>query len=168
MKDITFAIITISDRSSQGERPDLSGPALVEYIHSQQGLVKFTSIIPDEIGRIKSELSFLSANPEIQIILTSGGTGLSPRDVTPQATLEVADVIVPGISEYIRYRSIEFTLHAMLSRGVCVVKNQSLIINLPGSPKGALESLQMVEAILPHAIAQLRNLPNAQDHTLKH
>lgn len=167
MKGIHFAVITISDRSSRGERPDQSGPALVEYIHSREGQVKFTSIIPDEIDRIKSELSTLSDNPDVQIILTSGGTGLSPRDVTPQATLGVADVIVPGISEYIRTRSVEFTMHAMLSRAVCVVKNHCLIINLPGSPKGALESLQMVETILPHAVAQLRNLSNAQDHTLK-
>jgi molybdopterin adenylyltransferase len=166
MKDLVFAVLTISDRSSRGEREDTSGPALVEYINRKGGKVKYTNIIADEKDWIKRELIMHSDDEEIQVILTTGGTGLSPRDVTPEATVEIADYIIPGICEYIRKCSLEITLHGMLSRAVCVVRNHCLIINLPGSPKGAVENLQFIESVLPHAIAQLRNLPVSQDHKL--
>ena len=164
MKHLSFAVITISDRSARGERQDLSGPALIDYIQSRGGLVKFSGILPDEKDIIKNELRLLSDDPGIHVILTTGGTGLTPRDVTPQASLEVGDYEVPGICEHIRAKSSEITLHALLSRAVCVVRNQCLILNLPGSPKGALESLQIIESVLHHSVSQLRGLPDSQDH----
>ena len=100
----------------------------------------------------------------VDIILTTGGTGVSPRDVTPEATLSIAERLIPGIHEYIRSRSIQITPHAMLSRAIAAIRRQTIIINLPGSPKGAVESLEFVQNILPHAVAQLRGLPSAQDH----
>ena len=164
MKELRFAIITISDRSSRGERPDSSGPALADYIKSKGGMIKSQSIIPDDFERIKTELITLSDDPEIDIILTTGGTGVSPRDVTPEATLAIAERLIPGIHEYIRSRSIQITPHAMLSRAIAAIRKQTIIINLPGSPKGAVESLEFVQNILPHTVAQLRGLPSAQDH----
>jgi len=166
MTILCFAILTISDRSSKGERKDLSGPALVDFIVSRGWHVKYTSIIPDEKEWIKRELLMHSDDPEIHIILTTGGTGLTLRDVTPDATLEVGESVIPGISEFIRMKSSGNTMHALLSRAVCVQRNRCLILNLPGSPRGAVESLSLIVDILPHAIAQLRGLDNAQDHHL--
>ncbi len=167
MKELRFAIITISDRSSRGERPDTSGPALVDYLKSKGGMICYQSIIPDDFETIKKELITLSDNPDIDVILTTGGTGISPRDVTPEATLSIAERLIPGIHEYIRSKSIQITAHAMLSRATAAIRNQTIIINLPGSPKGAVESLEFVQNILPHAVAQLRGLPAAQDHKPK-
>ncbi len=164
MKELRFAIVTVSDRSSRGERPDASGPALVDFIKSKGGMISYQSIIPDDFEHIKSELITLSDNPNIDIILTTGGTGVSPRDVTPEATLSIAEKQIPGIHEYIRSKSMQITAHAMLSRAVAVIRKQTIIINLPGSPKGAVESLEFVQNILPHTVAQLRGLPTAQDH----
>jgi molybdenum cofactor synthesis domain-containing protein len=161
-----FAILTISDRSSKGEREDLSGPALVDFIRTRGWQVKYTSIIPDEKEWIKRELLMHSDDPGIHVILTTGGTGLTIRDVTPEATLEVGESVIPGISEFIRMKSAEKTMHALLSRAVCVQRNRCLILNLPGSPRGAVESLSLIADVLPHAIAQLRGLDNSQDHTV--
>lgn len=164
MKDLRFAIITVSDRSSRGERPDTSGPALADYIKSKDGMIKYQSIIPDDFERIKTELTTLSDDPEVDIILTTGGTGVSSRDVTPEATLSIAERLIPGIHEYIRAKSMQITAHAMLSRAIAAIRKQTIIINLPGNPKGAVESLDFVQNILPHAVAQLRGLSSAQDH----
>jgi molybdopterin adenylyltransferase len=164
MKDLRFAIITVSDRSSRGERPDASGPALVDYINSKGGMIKYQSIIPDDFERIKTELTTLSDDQDVDIILTTGGTGVSPRDMTPEATLAISERTIPGINEYIRSRSIQITPHAMLSRAVAVIRKQTIIINLPGSPQGAVESLGFVQNTLPHAVAQLRDLSFAQEH----
>ena len=164
MKGLRFAILTISDRSSRGERPDASGPALVDFIESRDGIIKYQNVIPDDMQRIQAELITLSDNSDIDIILTTGGTGVSKRDVTPEATLEIAERLIPGINEYIRAKSIQITSHAMLSRGIAAIRKQSIIINLPGSPKGAVESLEFIENILPHAVAQLRDLSSAQNH----
>jgi molybdopterin adenylyltransferase len=164
LKELRFAIITVSDRSSRGERPDSSGPALVDFIKSKGGMIKSQSIIPDDLERIKIELIMLSDDPDIDIILTTGGTGVSPRDVTPEATLSITDRLIPGIHEYIRSKSIQITPHAMLSRAIAAIRKQTIIINLPGSPKGAVESLEFVQNILPHAVAQLRGLTSAEDH----
>ena len=119
MKELRFAIITISDRSSRGERPDSSGPALADYIKSKSGMISYQSIIPDDFERIKTELITLSDDPDIDIILTTGGTGVSPRDVTPEATLAIAERLIPGIHEYIRSRSIQITPHAIVVTRHC-------------------------------------------------
>jgi molybdenum cofactor synthesis domain-containing protein len=164
----SFAVLTISDRSSRGEREDLSGPALVEFILARGWQVKYTAVIPDEKEWIKRELLMHSDDPSIHVILTTGGTGLTHRDVTPEATLEVGEAVIPGITEFIRMKSSEKTMHALLSRAVCVQRNRCIILNVPGSPRGAVESLSLVADILPHAIAQLRDLENSQDHTVHH
>jgi molybdopterin adenylyltransferase len=164
MKDLRFAVITVSDRSSRGERPDTSGPALVDMIKSRGGNVTHQVIIPDDHDLIMQELKLLSDTNRCDIILTTGGTGVSPRDVTPEATRDISDKIIPGIGEYIRMRSLQITPHAMLSRGIAAIRNKTIIINLPGSPKGATESLEFVASVLGHAVAQIQNLPTAQDH----
>ncbi len=167
MNNLRFAVLTISDRSSRGERPDTSGPALSEYIQSKGGKISCYKIIPDDFDAIKIELTRLCETDTCDIILTTGGTGVTSRDVTPEATTAVIEKPIPGISEHIRFCSMEITHHAMLSRGVAGICNRSIIINLPGSPKGAVESLGFVQGILPHAIAQLHNLPNSQEHTIQ-
>ena len=162
MKDLRFAIITVSDRSSRGERPDTSGPALVDYIKSKDGMIKYKSIIPDDFERIKAELTTLSDDPEVDIILTTGGTGVSSRDVTPEATLSIAERLIPGIHEYIRSKSMQITAHAMLSRAIAAIRKQTIIINLPGSPKGAVENFQTVMPVLSHAVQLLKDDPGAE------
>lgn len=164
MKDLRFAVITISDRSSRGERPDTSGPALVEMIRSRGGNVTHQVIIPDDHDLIMQEIKLLSDTNRCDIVLTTGGTGVSARDVTPEATKDISEKIIPGIGEYIRMKSLQITPHAMLSRGIAAIRNKTLIINLPGSPKGATESLDFISSILHHAIAQIQDLPTSQDH----
>lgn len=165
MRNLRFAVLTISDRSARGERPDTSGPALTEYIESKGGATSHYRIIPDDKIAIKTELIKLCENADCDIILTSGGTGITPRDVTPEATIEIIEKPIPGISEHIRTSSMQITPHAMLSRGVAGICKGTLIVNLPGSPKGAVESLSFIQSILPHAVAQIQNLPNSQNHT---
>jgi len=164
MNTLTFAVITVSDRSSRGERPDTSGPAICNFIEEHGSVVGYNAIIPDEQTRIQEELIKLCAQPEIDVILTSGGTGVAERDVTPEATREVSEKLIPGIAEYIRAKSILITPHAMLSRGIAGIREKKIIINLPGSPKGAVESLSFVFDILQHTVAQIKNLASAQDH----
>ncbi len=165
MRNLRFAVLTISDRSSRGERPDTSGPALTEYIESKGGVISHFRIIPDDKIDIKTELIKLCENADCDIILTTGGTGITPRDVTPEATIEIIEKLIPGISEHIRTSSMQITPHAMLSRGVAGICRGTLIVNLPGSPKGAVESLSFIHDILPHAVAQIQNLSNSQNHT---
>ncbi|MBI9034937.1 MAG: molybdopterin adenylyltransferase [Bacteroidales bacterium] len=159
MKTIQIAIITVSDRSSKGEREDSSGPLLVKLAEEQGWNVIFKIIIPDEIPEIKKTLIEICDNTETDIILTTGGTGFTPRDVTPEATLSIIEKETPGISEAMRFESLKITPHAMLSRGVCGIRGNSLIINLPGSPKAAKENFNVVLPVLPHAIELIRNSP---------
>ena len=148
---ITTAILTISDKGSQGKRDDYSGPAIEEWVSSKGYELSYKKIIPDEIEIIKNEL-LSCCSRHINLILTTGGTGLSSRDVTPEATKAVIDKEVPGFSEIMRSKSFEITPHAVLSRGVSGIKDNSLIINLPGSPKAVKENLSFIEAAVPHAI----------------
>lgn len=164
MKALRFAVITVSDRSSRGERPDASGPAIKGFIQEHGNVVDYITVIPDEQNRIQEELIKLCDQPDIDVILTSGGTGVAERDATPEATLQVLEKLIPGIPEYIRAKSVLITPHAMLSRGVAGIRKKKIIINLPGSPKGAVESLSFVFDILQHTVAQIKNLPSAQDH----
>jgi molybdopterin adenylyltransferase len=147
----SIAIITVSDRSSRGERKDLSGPALEQWAVSNNFTVKETVIVPDEIDAIQQKLLEYS-NSKINLILTTGGTGMAPRDVTPEATLGVIEKIIPGFAEVMRQKSLEITPHAILSRAVSGIIKSSLIINLPGSPKAAVENIDFVKKALPHAI----------------
>ena len=152
---IAVAIVTISDRSSEGIREDRSGPAIAEFCSKQGWSIIESAIIPDELDMISKTLVQLSNNQNINLIFTTGGTGFSPRDNTPEATLSIIEKNAPGISEYIRLKSMEVTPHAMLSRGVSGIRKKTLIINLPGSPKAAIESIEFILPALPHAIALL-------------
>ena len=149
------AVLTISDRSARGERPDRSGPALVEAVEQRGGTVVALEVIADERRLIETTLRRLVAAGEVDLILTTGGTGIGPRDVTPEATLAVVQKRLTGMAEAMRARSLEVTPHAMLSRAEAGVAGTCLIVNLPGSPKGAVECFQVVAPALPHAIELL-------------
>ena len=151
-----FAILTVSDRSSRGERPDVSGPALVDLVQSQGWQIAWQGIVPDEVNVIKEKLQSLSDSGDIDVILTTGGTGFAPRDVTPEATRAVVERLTPGLDEAMRTASLKVTPHAMLSRAISGIYKRTLIINLPGSPKGATENLQVVLPALEHAGKLLR------------
>lgn len=159
MRGLRVAILTISDRSSSGQRDDSSGPALAQRIQQLGWIVTKTDIVPDEVYRITEILIKWSDHEDADIILTTGGTGFSPRDVTPEATLQVIDRNAPGLAEAMRAKSLAITPHAMLSRGVTGIRKRTLIINLPGSPKGALENLDVVLPILPHAVELIQEDP---------
>lgn len=159
---IRFGILTLSDRSARGERPDASGPALVELIRAQGWYVVEQSLLPDQESDIRAMLSSWADSGNIDIILTTGGTGFAPRDVTPEATRAVIDREAPGLAEVMRAASLKITPHAMLSRVVTGIRGKTLIINLPGSPKGALENLQVVLPVLSHAVQLLRDDPQSE------
>ena len=159
---IRFAILTVSDRSSRGERPDSSGPALVNVIVEQGWEVAATAIIADEQPQIEQTLVNWCDSGNIDIILTTGGTGFSPRDITPEATQAVIQRPTPGLSEAMRLESLKVTPHAMLSRAAAGIRNRTLIVNLPGSPKGAVENLRTILPVLPHAVELLQESPAAE------
>jgi molybdenum cofactor synthesis domain-containing protein len=159
---IRFGILTLSDRSSQGEREDSSGPALARLIQTEGWSVDKQSILPDEESAIRDMLIEWVESDDVDVILTTGGTGFSPRDKTPEATRSVIDREAPGLAEAMRAASLKITPHAMLSRIVTGIRNRTLIINLPGSPKGAVENLQVIVPVLPHAVQLLRNDPNSE------
>lgn len=153
---IKVGILTISDKGSRGEREDLSGKVIEEVVKKINGEVKYYQIIPDEKDIIQEELIRAVDNLHLDLILTTGGTGLGKRDVTPDATLAIIEKEVPGISEIIRSESFKKTNRAILSRGVAGIRKESLIINLPGSPKGVKESLEIILDALPHGIEILK------------
>lgn len=157
------AILTISDRSACGERPDLSGPALIQAVQTQHWQIVSTAIVPDEIEQIRQTLQAWTQGQNIDLILTTGGTGFAPRDVTPEATRLVLERLTPGLDEAMRAASLKITPHAMLSRAVSGICASTLIINLPGSPRGAVENFQTIAPVLPHAIELLREAKNAED-----
>ncbi|MDY6969652.1 MAG: molybdopterin adenylyltransferase [Spirochaetota bacterium] len=156
---ISLGIITISDRSSMGERDDLSGPEIKKWADNKGYIVKSISVIPDEKEQIKRKLIEYS-EMNFDLILTTGGTGFAPRDITPEATLSVIDRLAPGFAEVMRSRSLEITPHAMLSRAVAGIRKSSLIINLPGSPKAVRENLQFIESAIPHAVELMNEEKN--------
>ncbi|MBO0684724.1 MAG: MogA/MoaB family molybdenum cofactor biosynthesis protein [Candidatus Dormibacteraeota bacterium] len=149
----TAAVLTVSDRASAGAMQDESGPAAARLLESAGFDVRAVDVVPDEADRISDWL--LSGADAYQLLVTTGGTGLTPRDVTPQATARVLDYEVPGLAEAMRSKGLEKTAMAMLSRSRAGVRGRALILNLPGSVKGVTESLEAVLAVLPHAVAQL-------------
>jgi molybdopterin adenylyltransferase len=149
-------ILTVSDRSSQGLRPDASGPELETLLRSRGIDVAWTAVVPDDRADIGKMLVLWTDEHLADLILTTGGTGLSPRDVTPEATMAVVERLVPGMAEAMRFASMQKTPHAMISRAVAGVRGRTLIINLPGSPKGAVENLEAVLPALNHAIAKIQ------------
>lgn len=150
------AVITLSDKGAKGEREDLSGPAICSVMEEMGYDIVETLIIPDNQKKLEMELIRLSDGRQVDLILTTGGTGFSKRDITPEATMAVATKNAPGISEAIRANSMLITKRAMLSRGASVIRNNTLIINLPGSPKAVKESLDIVKSELDHGLGILR------------
>lgn len=154
------AVVTLSDKGSRGEREDLSGPAIVEMVTAFGYEVVETLIIPDDQPTIEKELIRLSDEVQADLVLTTGGTGFSRRDVTPEATLAVATRLVPGIAEAMRQLSMKYTKRAMLSRAASVLRNDTLIINMPGSPKAVRECLEEILDSVDHGLKILK----AQDY----
>ena len=149
---IRAAVITASDACARGEREDASGAALVELLEASGAVVVEKAIFSDELEPLVQALRDLAANADINLILTTGGTGLGPRDNTPEATLRVIEREVPGIAEAIRAESLKVTPMAMISRGVAGVASGTLIINFPGSPKAVRESFAVIKPVLAHAV----------------
>ncbi len=150
---IKIAILSISDKCSRGEREDKSGQLISEII-KKIGKIKYYDIVPDEIDLIKHKL--LEYVGDVDLVVTTGGTGLSPRDVTPEATMEIIEKEVPGIAEALRMEGFKKTSRAILSRGIAGIKEQTLIINLPGSPVAVKEGLDVIIDVLPHAIEKIK------------
>jgi molybdopterin adenylyltransferase len=146
----TAAVVTVSDSCARGERADLSGPAVVEALTKSGFRVVATRVVHDDSMQIQNALVHLAL--EARFIVTTGGTGIAPRDVTPEATEAICDRVIDGVTERMRLEGAKKTAFAALSRGVCGVRNKTLILNLPGSPSGALESLQAVMELIPHAL----------------
>lgn len=147
-----IAVVTISDTVARGEREDKSGPAVVARCRELGWEVVSEHRIPDDSPAIQSLLSDLSAKGTVDVILTTGGTGLGPRDVTPEATQAIADKLIPGFAEEMRRKGMEKTNRAILSRGMAAIRDTTVILNFPGSPKGAVESLDAVAHLLKHAV----------------
>jgi molybdenum cofactor synthesis domain-containing protein len=156
---IKAAVLTVSDRGARGERIDRSGPALSEWLKSRGVVVTVTAMVADEIPKIETQLRQWTDDPALQLILTTGGTGVSPRDITPEATRLVIERELPGFAEAMRARSLQVTPMAMISRAVAGICKGKLIVNLPGSPKGALENLEAIWAAVPHAIEKIQGDP---------
>ncbi|MBI5964174.1 MAG: MogA/MoaB family molybdenum cofactor biosynthesis protein [Chloroflexi bacterium] len=159
---IRFGILTLSDRSARGERADASGPALADLIRTQNWSVTEQAILPDEESAIRAMLTDWADGGRFDIILTTGGTGFALRDVTPEATRAVIQRDAPGLAETMRSESLKKTPHAMLSRAVAGIRGRTLIVNLPGSPKGAVENLQTIMPVLPHAVQLLKDDPASE------
>ena len=146
----TAAVVTVSDSRSHGDQEDKSGPALVRALQELRLSVTQQKVVPDDQIQIQNLLIHLSR--EVHLVVTTGGTGIAPRDVTPEATVAVCDRLLDGIAERMRSEGMKKTPFAALSRGVCGVRGRALILNVPGSPNGAVESLQAVAALLPHVL----------------
>lgn len=156
MRPIRAAVVTLSDRSFRRERPDASGPAVAEALAAISAVVEQQLVIPDEKEIIRRALLHLADELGMDLVVTTGGTGVDPRDVTPDVTLEVIDRQVPGLAEAMRAESRRVVPTAVLSRGVAGIRGKTLIVNLPGSPAGARDNLAVILPVLPHAIEKLR------------
>lgn len=156
------SILTVSDRSSSGEREDLAGPRLGEFMQQRGWTLVESQIVADERDQISQALRQWADSGETDLILTTGGTGFGRRDITPEATLEVIERQAPGLAEAMRIASMRITPHAMLSRGVCGIRGSTLIVNLPGSPRAAVENLDVILPALPHAVELLQDDPGAE------
>jgi molybdenum cofactor synthesis domain-containing protein len=153
---IKAVVLTISDSASRGEREDLSGPAVVRELQAMQAEIIATEILPDERGQIAARMQFYADAGAADLIVTTGGTGFSPRDVTPEATRDTIEREAPGLGELMRAESLKITPLAALSRSVCGIRRRTLIVNLPGSMRGARENFAAIARLLPHAISLLR------------
>lgn len=159
---IRFGILTLSDRAHRAERKDESGPALASLILAQNWSVTKSLILPDDESAIRETLIEWVGSGGFDVIITTGSTGFAPRDVAPEATKAVIQKEAQGLAEFMRAESLKKTKHAMLSRAVTGIREKTLIINLPGNPKGAVENLQILFPVLPHAVKLLRDEPDAE------
>jgi molybdopterin adenylyltransferase len=160
---IRIGILTISDRSSRGERPDASGPVIRQFVEERLAAqVARVAVIPDDGAQIRETLAAWCDQGDLDLLFTTGGTGFAPRDVTPEATRAVIEREAPGLAEAMRAASLQVTPHAMLSRAVCGIRGRTLIINLPGSPKAVHENLVTLAPALPHAVQLLQDSPSAE------
>ena len=150
---LTAAVVTVSDSCAGGQRKDVSGPAVAQLLEKLNFSVAAQEVVPDDEIRIQNVLIRLAR--QVRLIVTTGGTGIAPRDVTPDATAGVCDRMLDGVAEKMRSEGMKKTQYAALSRGICGVRGQAIILNLPGSPNGAVESLAAVAGLLPHAIELL-------------
>lgn len=155
MAPFSFAVLTLSDKGSRGEREDTSGPYLVERLQQEGYVLKFYKVIPDQLEGIVETVKDLVDNQGITLIVTTGGTGVAPTDVTPEAMLQVIEKEIPGMAETMRAASLAKTPNAMLSRGKAGIRRQSLIVNLPGSLKAARENLEVIIPVLSHALEKI-------------
>ena len=162
MTSLRVAILTVSDRSAAGQRQDASGPALATEVRLAGWDVAFSKVVPDDRTRIGEVLIEWADSGAVDIILTTGGSGFAPRDVTPEATLAVVEREAPGLAEAMRMASLAVSPHAMLSRARAGIRKRTLIVNLPGSPKGAVENLKVILPALEHAVQLLRGEPGAE------
>jgi len=156
---ITVGIITMSDKGSRGEREDLSGKEVEQMVTTLPAEVRSYEVIPDETSVIKAKLIEYADVLKLDLVVTTGGTGVTPRDVTPEATKAVIERELPGMAEAMRAESLKKTPNAMISRAVCGIRGQTLIINLPGSPRGARENLAVVMPALVHTIEKMKGSP---------
>jgi molybdopterin adenylyltransferase len=157
---IKAAILTMSDKGAVGERNDASGPALEKWLAEHEVTTLEYKMIPDDMAAIAATLMEWGDSGSFDLIITTGGTGVSPRDVTPDATMQVVERIIPGFGEVMRMKSLEKTPHAIISRAVAGIRRKSLIINLPGSPKGAIENLEAVWPAVPHTVMKIQGDPS--------
>jgi molybdenum cofactor synthesis domain-containing protein len=160
---VRIGILTISDRSARGERRDESGPVIRAFAEGRlASTVSRTAVVPDDVAAIRDILIAWCDQDDLDVILTTGGTGFAPRDVTPEATRAVIQREAPGMAEAMRAASLAVTPHAMLSRAVCGLRGRTLIVNLPGSPRAVRENLETIAPALPHAVQLLRDTPGSE------
>ena len=164
MSAIRAVVITVSDACSRGERKDDSGEALAQLLKDIGAEIVATKIVADDLQPLAETLRTLADRPDVNLVITTGGTGFSPRDNTPEATRAVIEREAPGLGEAMRLQTLKQTPMAMISRGVCGIRSGALIINLPGSPKGVRESFAVIQPVLNHAVALLEGKPGGDLH----
>lgn len=162
--EINAVVITVSDACSRGERKDESGAALVELLREIGARIVATEIVPDDLEPLADKLRHYADLPDINLVMTTGGTGVAPRDNTPEATRAAIQREAPGLAEAMRIETLKQTPMSMISRGVCGLRSDALIINLPGSPAGVRACFAVIKPVLPHAIALLAGKPHAEAH----